>query len=82
VINSPAVDTFPKIGTKPISSIEAPHMLEIMPAIKVRGVRETAKQVLPHFQAVFQYGIVTRSAKRTNACGEIYRPDEGNDRPR
>jgi len=54
VINSLEVDVFPKLGTKPIGDIEAPHMLEILRAIEARGVRETAKRVLQRSRAVFQ----------------------------
>ncbi|MFM0013700.1 tyrosine-type recombinase/integrase [Paraburkholderia sediminicola] len=68
VINSLEVDAFPKIGAKPISDIEAPHMLEILRAIEARGVRETAKRVLQRSRAVFQYGIMTGRCSRNPAA--------------
>jgi integrase len=68
VINSLEVDAFPKIGTKPIGDIAAPHMLEIVRAIEARGVRETAKRVLQRSRAVFQYGIMTGRCSRNPAA--------------
>jgi integrase len=68
VINSLEIDAFPKIGTKPIGDIEAPHMLEIVRAIEARGVRETAKRVLQRSRAVFQYGIMTGRCSRNPAA--------------
>lgn len=68
VINSLEVDAFPKIGTRPIADIEAPHMLEIMRTIEARGVRETAKRVLQRSRAVFQYGIMTGRCSRNPAA--------------
>jgi integrase len=68
VINSLEVDAFPKIGSKPIADIEAPHMLEIVRAIEARGVRETAKRVLQRSRAVFQYGIMTGRCSRNPAA--------------
>ncbi|MCX4156139.1 MULTISPECIES: tyrosine-type recombinase/integrase [Paraburkholderia] len=70
VISSLEVDAFPKIGVKPISDIEAPHMLEILRAIEARGVRETAKRVMQRSRAVFQYGIMTGRCSR-NPAAEI-----------
>ncbi|CAB3781997.1 tyrosine-type recombinase/integrase [Paraburkholderia fynbosensis] len=68
VINSLEVDAFPKIGSKPIADIEAPHMLEILRAIEARGVRETAKRVMQRSRAVFQYGIMTGRCSRNPAA--------------
>lgn len=68
VISSLEVDAFPKLGSKPIASIEAPHMLEIIRKIETRGVRETAKRVLQRSRAVFQYGIMTGRCSRNPAA--------------
>jgi integrase len=68
VINSLEVDAFPKIGSKPIEDIEAPHMLEILRAIEARGVRETAKRVMQRSRAVFHYGIMTGRCSRNPAA--------------
>ncbi|KKB69606.1 tyrosine-type recombinase/integrase [Burkholderia pseudomallei] len=64
VIHSLEIDAFPKIGSRPISSIEAPEMLEIIRAIEARGVRETAKRLLQRSRAVFQYAIMTGRCTR------------------
>ncbi|RQR33951.1 DUF4102 domain-containing protein [Burkholderia sp. Bp9143] len=64
VIHSLEIDAFPKIGSRPIASIEAPEMLEIIRAIEARGVRETAKRLLQRSRAVFQYAIMTGRCTR------------------
>ncbi|WP_217591073.1 integrase arm-type DNA-binding domain-containing protein [Burkholderia sp. GbtcB21] len=64
VIHSLEIDAFPKIGSRPISSIEAPEMLEVIRAIEARGVRETAKRLLQRSRAVFQYAIMTGRCTR------------------
>jgi integrase len=68
VIHSLEIDAFPKIGSRPIASIEAPEMLEIVRAIEARGVRETAKRLLQRSRAVFQYGIMTGRCPRNPAA--------------
>jgi integrase len=68
VINSLEVDVFPRIGSKPIADIEAPHMLEIVRLVEARGVRETAKRILQRSRAVFQYGIMTGRCSRNPAA--------------
>lgn len=68
VINSLEVDVFPRIGTKPIGDIEAPHMLELVRLVEARGVRETAKRILQRSRAVFQYGIMTGRCSRNPAA--------------
>jgi integrase len=68
VIGSLEVDVFPRIGTKPIADIEAPHMLEIVRIVEARGVRETAKRILQRSRAVFQYGIMTGRCSRNPAA--------------
>ncbi|RQR36330.1 MULTISPECIES: phage integrase central domain-containing protein [unclassified Burkholderia] len=64
VIHSLEIDAFPKIGSRPIASIEAPEMLEMIRAIEARGVRETAKRLLQRSRAVFQYAIMTGRCTR------------------
>ncbi|MBR7919049.1 tyrosine-type recombinase/integrase [Burkholderia vietnamiensis] len=68
VINCLEIDVFPKIGTRPIASIEAPEILEIVRTVESRGVRETAKRVLQRSRAVFQYGIMTGRCLRNPAA--------------
>lgn len=64
VIHSLEIDAFPKIGSRPIASIEASEMLEMIRAIEARGVRETAKRLLQRSRAVFQYAIMTGRCTR------------------
>jgi len=68
VIKSLEVDVFPKIGNRPISQLDAPHMLEILRVVEARGVRETAKRVMQRSRAVFQYGIMTGRCSRNPAA--------------
>ncbi|RQR90949.1 MULTISPECIES: phage integrase central domain-containing protein [unclassified Burkholderia] len=68
VINCLEIDVFPRIGTRPIASIEAPELLEIVRTVESRGVRETAKRVLQRSRAVFQYGIMTGRCSRNPAA--------------
>jgi integrase len=68
VINCLEIDAFPRIGTRPIGSIEAPDILEIVKTVEARGVRETAKRVLQRSRAVFQYGIMTGRCTRNPAA--------------
>ncbi|KVE67301.1 integrase [Burkholderia vietnamiensis] len=68
VINCLEIDVFPRIGTRPIASIEAPEILEIVRTVESRGVRETAKRVLQRSRAVFQYGIMTGRCSRNPAA--------------
>ncbi|RQQ15538.1 DUF4102 domain-containing protein [Burkholderia stagnalis] len=68
VINCLEIDVFPRIGMRPIASIEAPEILEIVRTVESRGVRETAKRVLQRSRAVFQYGIMTGRCSRNPAA--------------
>lgn len=45
VINCLEVDVFPRLGARPIASIDAPELLTIIRTVESRGVRETAKRV-------------------------------------
>lgn len=78
VIHSLEIDAYPKIGSRPIASIEAPDMLEIIRAIEARGVRETAKRLLQRSRAVFQYAIMTgRCPIRRHRCGNDLKKGAG-----
>ncbi|WP_186122661.1 tyrosine-type recombinase/integrase [Burkholderia gladioli] len=68
VINCLEVDVFPRIGGRPIASIDAPELLTIIRTVEARGVRETAKRVLQRSRAVFQYGIMTGRCTRNPAA--------------
>jgi integrase len=47
------------LGSRPISSISPPEMLEVIRKIEVRDARETARRILRIASAVFRYGIAT-----------------------
>lgn len=68
VINCLEVDVFPRLGARPIASIDAPELLAIIRTVESRGVRETAKRVLQRSRAVFQYGIMTGRCTRNPAA--------------
>ncbi len=68
VINSFEVDVFPRLGARPIASIDAPELLAIIRTVESRGVRETAKRVLQRSHAVFQYSIMTGRCTRNPAA--------------
>ncbi|WP_246795663.1 tyrosine-type recombinase/integrase [Burkholderia perseverans] len=68
VISSLEIDVFPRIGDRPIASIDAPELLAVIRLIESRGVRETAKRVLQRTRGVFQYGIVTGRCPRNPAA--------------
>jgi integrase len=70
VIASLEIDVFPTLGSRPISEIEAHHLVQVIRTIEARGVRETAKRVLQRCRSVFQYGIMTGRCTR-NPGSEI-----------
>jgi integrase len=67
VIASLEGDVFPALGSRPISEIEAHHLVDLLRAVEARGVRETAKRILQRSRAVFQYGIMTGRCARNPA---------------
>ncbi len=68
VVNCLEVDVFPRLGARPIASIDAPELLAIIRTVESRGARETAKRVLQRSRAVFQYGIMTGRCTRNPAA--------------
>ncbi|AJZ60619.1 phage integrase family protein [Paraburkholderia fungorum] len=70
VIASLEIDVFPTLGSRPISEIEAHHLVQVIRTIEARGVRETAKRILQRCRSVFQYGIMTGRCTR-NPGSEI-----------
>src|ERR687893_324459 len=52
-------DIFPEIGSRPISDIEAPELLEVIRKIETRGAQEIARRTLAVCGQVFRYAIVT-----------------------
>jgi integrase len=47
------------LGTRAISSISPPDVLEVIRKIEIRDARETARRILRIASAVFRYGIAT-----------------------
>ncbi len=57
-------DVFPHLGTKPISSITAPDLLNIIRKIESRGVLETAHRALANCGQIFRYAVATGRTER------------------
>jgi len=56
-------DIFPQIGSRPITDIDAPELLEMLRKVEKRGVIETAHRLRQLCGQVFRYAIVTGRAK-------------------
>jgi integrase len=54
----------PSIGTRPISEITAPELLELLRRIEQRGARETAHRTKQRCGQIFRYAIATGRALR------------------
>lgn len=52
-------DIFPYLGSRPISDITAPELLEVIRKIENRGAGDTAHRTLGSCGQVFRYGVVT-----------------------
>jgi integrase len=56
-------DIFPQIGSRPITDIGAPELLESLRKVEKRGVMETARRLRQTCGQVFRYAIATGRAK-------------------
>jgi integrase len=56
-------DIFREIGSRPISDIDAPELLEALRKVETRGVIETARRLRQTCGQVFRYAIATGRAK-------------------
>jgi integrase len=56
-------DIFPQIGSRPITDINAPELLEALRKVEKRGVLETARRLRQICGQVFRYAIVTGRAQ-------------------
>lgn len=56
-------DIFPQIGSRPITDIDAPELLEMLRKVEKRGVIETARRLRQLCGQVFRYAIVTGRAQ-------------------
>jgi integrase len=56
-------DIFPEMGSRLVSNIEAPEVLDALGKVEKRGAIETAQRLLQTCSQVFRYAIVTGRAK-------------------
>jgi integrase len=56
-------DVFPQIGSRPISEIDPPELLDVIRKVEQRGVLETARRLRQSCGQIFRYAIVTGRAK-------------------
>ena len=63
-------EVFPKFGSRPITEIEAPDVLDILRAVEARGTFETRGRILQRVRAVFAYAIAS-GRSRHNPAAEI-----------
>lgn len=61
-------DVFPWIGSRPISEIEAPEILDALRRIDTRGARESARRVRHCLGQIFRYAVATARATRDPAA--------------
>ena len=52
-------DWFPRIGSKPVSELNAPALLKVLLAIEERGANEIARRVRQMLGQIFRYAIST-----------------------
>lgn len=55
---------YPFIGSRPISELTAPELLDVLRKVEVRGRYETANRLRSTFGTIFRYAIVTGRAQR------------------
>jgi integrase len=60
-------DVFPYLGPRPIASVEADELLEVIRRVERRGAIATAHRCLQYCQSIFRYAIATCRAKRNPA---------------
>jgi integrase len=56
-------DIFPHVGSRPISQIDAPELLEVLRKVERRGVVETARRLRQICGQVFRYAVATGRSK-------------------
>ncbi|MCL1926081.1 MAG: integrase arm-type DNA-binding domain-containing protein [Syntrophorhabdaceae bacterium] len=61
-------DIFPLVGSKIISSVTAPELLEALRRIEARGAIETAHRAMQNCGQIFRYAIATGRAERDTAA--------------
>src|SRR5439155_17598009 len=71
-------DIFPQIGSRPITDVDAPELLEMLRKVEKRGVIETARRLRQLCGQVFRYAIVTGRAQHDPSAdlrGALGAPD-------
>jgi len=79
-----AADVLPYIGSLPIRSVTAAHLLEIVRRVEGRGAETVALMVRQWTSAIFRYGVATLRADTDPAAalrGAIYRPKTKHAKP-
>jgi integrase len=61
-------DIFPHIGSRPVGEVEPPELLAVIRRVEARGAIETARRLLQHCGAIFQYALAAGKAKRDPAA--------------
>jgi integrase len=61
-------DAFPWLGRRPIATIEAPELLEVLKRVTARGAIETAHRLKDACSQVFRYAIATGACSRNPAA--------------
>ena len=56
-------DIFPQIGSRPITDVDAPEVLDALRKVEKRGAIETARRIRQCCGQVFRYAIATGRAK-------------------
>ena len=67
VIRRLEADVFPAIGSRPITSITAPHLLAMAKGIEARGAVDIAKRALQTCGQVLRYAIATWSCMKVSS---------------
>jgi integrase len=60
-------NVFPRIGSRPVTDIQAPELVAMLKAIEARGVNDLAKRALQTSSQVFRYAIAHGQATRNPA---------------
>jgi integrase len=58
---------FPSLGARPIASLEADEILEVLRRVEARGALETAHRCFAYCGQIFRYAIATGRARRNPA---------------
>lgn len=57
-------DLFPRLGSRPVSEIDAPELLDALRTTERRGALETARRLRQTCGQIFRYAVATGRAKR------------------